>query len=264
MMIKISPLIRSKTLNAPYPKDFVVYPRNFCSDDINWALDLVTEAMRDVREKGIRLLVASRGDKKIAGIACWMQTFATQCLRDEENTEAQKHIKDNRNRNFDVFLGYAFKTSGSELPDVTPSDIWQMLKETLIPKWELSYIDPIAADYCEPKGIRPSKTSFPDEELLKKYLAEAIKGDVTVIIENSSVKKIPPPQPKRIPLMPPESPPPPPPPKPNPEKKTDTIQKKHQEREDIHKKPTKFPVKLALAILSAGSVAAAILYWLMK
>lgn len=262
MMIKIAPLIRSRTRNMPYSSDyFIVRPDDFSKNDINWAAGLVAEAMRNV-DDNCRVLAASKGDKKIAGIACTMRKFAADCLQgDEDQSNAQNYTKEKSNRDFDVFLGFAFKPSGNELPDVTPSDIWQCFKETLMPKWEFAYVDAITANYREPEGSRSFKTTFPNEELFKKYLAQAISGDTAVIIENSSVRKIPaaqPPklEPKEIPAVQAESDTQIKEPVDNKKKpnSNQTIRRKEEDTDNI-------PWKIIVAALS---VAVAILYWLIK
>lgn len=256
--MEISPLIRTRMFNSGYNANFAVYPEDFSKSDIDWAMRCVDEVMSN-NQTGIRRLVASKGEKKIAGFACTLSEFVSKFLSDAEQTEAKNYTCDKRDRNIPAFLGCAFKVSGNEVPDVTPADIWNLFMEKLSDKWRREFVPAISAGYSKPKSISSTVISSEDDRLFKKYLAEAVNGDVAVIIENGAIREIPLPKPE-----PPKKKPQPEPPKSDIPDNRHTDERKDNRRNHIESTPTNssIPVwlKAAPILIALGAGA----YWLIK
>ena len=195
--MKIAPLIHSRTLKCDYNMKFAVRPKDFNDSLTYWARSVILPATSDLDfVNNVRQIVASKGEIKIAGIVCTMKYFVENLLEGDEQNRARNYSRDNANRNFGVFLGYSFKTSGNEIPVVTYSDLWKMFERYLVPKWDWEIFDTPQIDYeYEVRGKKFSATIAKqgkkingveiyesslnaDENLFENYLARSMKEDV--------------------------------------------------------------------------------------
>lgn len=187
--MEIAPLIYSRTGECDYNSKFAVRPKSFT--EIQWARNKILAAMRNIgRFNGIRRIVASKNGVCIAGIVCTMKYFVNNCLTGAEKDAAQlySHI---RGTLYGVFLGYTFKGSAKEIPDVIDSDLWQWFSKYLVPEWEKKSARTVEVDYFNwkskpaPKincGVEFYDSAAVDEEKILKifdeYLARALTEEV--------------------------------------------------------------------------------------
>lgn len=117
-----------------------------------------------------------------------MKYFVNNCLSGTEKEDAQpySHI---RGTLYGVFLGYAFKGNGNEIPDVNYSDLWQWFKEYLAPEWEKKSARTVEVDYFSWDKVKPApKTNHGtefydsavsnDKKLFDEYLSRALTEEV--------------------------------------------------------------------------------------
>lgn len=190
--MKIAPLIHSRTGECDYNSKFAVRPTNFSSDSISWARSKILAATRNIdRLNGIRRLVAAKDGVCIAGIVCTMKYFVNNCLSDSQQDDAKPYA-DVQGRLYGVFLGYAFKSNGNEIPIVTKTDLWQWFEKYLVPEWNKKSARTVEVDYFDWDNIAPAHAdetsptdryfdvrlydaaNFDDEKLFREYLSEAL------------------------------------------------------------------------------------------
>lgn len=136
--MEVAPLIHSRTGQCDYNPKFAVRPKDF--SEIQWARSKILAATRNIdRFNGISRIVAAKNGVCIAGIVCTMKFFVNNCLTSADKDAAQPYI-DVHGRLYGVFLGYAFKGNGNEIPIVSDSDLWKWFKEYLTPEWEILLI----------------------------------------------------------------------------------------------------------------------------
>ena len=205
--MKIAPLIHSRTGKRDYNSKFAVCPTNFSADSILWARSKILAATRNIdRLNGIRRLVAAKDGICIAGIVCTMKYFINNCLATAQQ-DAAKPYADVQGRLYGVFIGYAFKSKGNEIPVVTNADLWQWFEKYLVPEWNKKSARTVEVDYFDWDNVAPAqaaKTSpndryfdvqlydaakFDDEKIFREYLSESLTSP-TEIAFCSNVDKI--------------------------------------------------------------------------
>ena len=143
--MEVAPLIHSRTGQCDYNSKFAVRPKGF--SEIQWARSKILAATRNIdRFNGIRRIVAAKNGICIAGIVCTMKYFVNNCLTCSERDAAQPYV-DVHGRLYGVFLGYTFKGSANEVPDVNYSDLWQWFSKYLVPEWEKKSARTVEVDY---------------------------------------------------------------------------------------------------------------------
>lgn len=147
--MKIAPLIHSRTFEVDFNSKFAVRPDDFTDSDIEWAREKILPSTQDLNIlNDVRLVVASKGGKCFAGVACMLDLFAERVLSSDKRREAEEFFCDNRGRYIKLFLGYVIKdASSNKIPDVRPSDLWQMFKEYLAPEWNRKAPETVLAPY---------------------------------------------------------------------------------------------------------------------
>lgn len=177
--MKIAPIIHSRTLKSDFNSNFAVRPKDL---NVDWAMSKILPSTRDIDIlDGVRRVVANDGKICIAGIACNFKMFAEKFLSAEERDDAKKYFCDERGREIKVFLGYAFKDSGT--PDVSASKLWKMFEKYFAPQWELEAPETKFAGYdeeCATKSVGKksfdkkfySSNEHADIELFEQCLAQ--------------------------------------------------------------------------------------------
>lgn len=177
--MKIAPIIHSRTLKSDFNSNFAVRPKDL---NVDWAMSKILPSTRDIDIlDGMRRVVANDGKICIAGIACNFKMFAEKFLSAEERNAAKKYFCDERGREIKVFLGYAFKDSGT--PDVSASKLWKMFEKYFAPQWELEAPETKFAGYdeeCATKSVGKksfdkkfySSNEHDDIELFEQCLAQ--------------------------------------------------------------------------------------------
>lgn len=186
--MEVAPLIHSRTGQCDYNPKFAVRPKDF--SEIQWARSKILAATRNIdRFNGIRRIVAAKNGVCIAGIVCTMKYFINNRLTDAEKDAAQPYV-DVHGRLYGVFLGYAFKGNGNEIPIITDSDLWQWFKEYLVPEWEKKSARTVEVDYFSWDKVKPANVTnhgteefydsatTNDEKLFDEYLSRALREDV--------------------------------------------------------------------------------------
>lgn len=190
--MKIAPLIHSRTGECDYNSKFAVRPKNFSSDSISWARSKILAATRNIdRLNGVRRLAAAKDGVCIAGIVCTMKYFINNCLSGSQQNDAKPYA-DVQGRLYGVFIGYAFKSKGNEIPVVTNADLWQWFEKYLVPEWNRKSAQTVEVDYFDWDNVasaRVGETSptdryfdvrlydaanFDNEKLFREYLSEAL------------------------------------------------------------------------------------------
>lgn len=196
MKMKIAPLIHSRTFEVDFNSKFAVRPDDFTDADIEWARKKILPSTQDLNIlNDVRLVVASQGNKCIAGVACMFDFFAKDLTTDERD-EAEEFFCDNRGRYIKVFLGYSIKDAATnEIPIVTPSDLWQMFKDNLKSEWYRKSLESVLAPYRDvktkpltPSTFKPAQifqgvslyemNSADNEKFFETYLALALKQNL--------------------------------------------------------------------------------------
>lgn len=176
--MEIAPLIHSRTFYSDFNQNFAARPKDL---NVQWAMNKILPAMRDADIlKGVRRVVATDGKLCIAGVACNFRYFVENYLSPDERTEAADYLHDERGREVKIFLGYAFKDSGT--PDVSDSKLWQMFKQTVAKVWKNNPAETVIAPYesCGAKSVAKKpldKKFYPTNErddlaLFEQCLAE--------------------------------------------------------------------------------------------
>lgn len=199
--MKIAPLIHSRTFEVDFNSKFAVRPDDFTDSDIEWAREKILPSTQDLNIlNDVRLVVASKGGKCFAGVACMLDLFAEKFLSTDERAEAEEFFCDNRGRYIKLFLGFVIKDASSKkIPDVAPSDLWQMLwqmfKEYLAPEWNRKAPETVLAPYRDVReksfvssSPRPAQifqgvelyemNPVVNEKLFDDYLARALKQNL--------------------------------------------------------------------------------------
>lgn len=200
--MKIAPLIHSRTFEVDFNSKFAVRPDDFTDSDIEWAREKILPSTQDLNIlNDVRFVVASKGGKCFAGVACMLDLFAEKFLSADERAYAENFFCDNRGRYIKLFLGFVIKNStANKIPDVMPSDLWQMLwqmfKEYLAPEWNRKAPETVLAPYRDirEKSFASSKPPKPaqifqgvelyemssavNEKLFDEYLAIALKKNL--------------------------------------------------------------------------------------
>ena len=196
--MKIAPLIHSRTFEVDFNSKFAVRPDDFTDSDIEWAREKILPSTQDLNIlNDVRFVVASKGGKCFAGVACMLDLFAEKFLSADERADAEKFFCDNRGRYIKLFLGFVIKdTASNKIPDVRFSDLWQMFKEYLAPEWNRKAPETVLAPYRDirEKSFASSKPPKPaqifqgvelyemssavNEKLFDEYLARALKQNL--------------------------------------------------------------------------------------
>ena len=199
--MKIAPLIHSRTFEVDFNSKFAVRPDDFTDSDIEWAREKILPSTQDLNIlNDVRLVVASKGGKCFAGVACMLDLFAEKFLSSDERREAEEFFCDNRGRYIKLFLGFVIKDASSKkIPDVAPSDLWQMLwqmfKEYLAPEWNRKAPETVLAPYRDvheknfvSSTPRPAQifqgvelyemNPVVNKKLFDEYLARALKQNL--------------------------------------------------------------------------------------
>ena len=158
-VLKIAPLIYSRTLHCDFHTNFAVRPKDI---DVTWARNKVLLAMNNINNlNGIRKIVAAKGDICIAGIGCNLSDFIEKNLP-EVKESAEKYFQDDNGRYIKVFLGYAFK--GSSIPNVSHLDLWKMFEKYFTPEWERKFFETVIAHYDYEVSEKNSVKDIPNGE----------------------------------------------------------------------------------------------------
>ena len=157
-MMKIAPLIHSRTFECDFNPNFAVLPNDFNDSDIQWARNKILPATSDLDIlNDIRFVVASNHCKHIAGVACILKFFADHYLTTDEQNEAKDFFYDDKGRAVKMFIGYSISgssISANDIPDINYSDFWKMFKEHLAPVWKRKVSETVKVPYGECKTKR--------------------------------------------------------------------------------------------------------------
>ena len=203
-LMKVYPLIHSRTGGCDYSSKFAVRPPHFTDADIKWARSKILPATRNIGLfNGIRRVVASEGKICIAGVVCTMKYFVNNCLSGAERDAAQPYA-DIQGTKYGVFLGCAFNKG--DAPKVTPSELWQWFKKYLAEKWNRKAFDGVESEQEDCDAVSradkftPSAecfaaqiydaAAFDDAELFNMYLFETANRDIAFCSNVEDIQRV--------------------------------------------------------------------------
>ena len=144
-MIKIAPLIHSRTYCCDFNTDFLVRPDTFMSSDIEWARDNILSATNNIDLlDGVRWLIIKKENIIVAGIVCFIKDLINLIsLSDEQQKEANLYIKDDKGRRIYAFIGFAINNKDKDEVNIDFSH--EYLLNTFIkyiqPVWNHKVVD---------------------------------------------------------------------------------------------------------------------------
>lgn len=165
-MIKIAPLIHSRTYCCDFNTDFLVRPDTFMSSDIEWARDNILSATNNIDLlDGVRWLIIKKENTIVAGIVCFIKDLINlTSLSDEQQKEANLYIKDDKGRRIYAFIGFAIDNKDKD--EVNMDFSYEYLLNTFIkyiqPVWNHKLVDTTKVTFNNYYSTKITSRNNPD------------------------------------------------------------------------------------------------------
>lgn len=107
-MIKIAPIIHSRTYKCDFNPNIIVHPENL---NIEWARNKIvsaTSSINNMEHGTVRWVIARESNKSIAGIVCYIKDLIKFCNKEEKTIS--KLCYDNKGRSIFAFIGISFQS----------------------------------------------------------------------------------------------------------------------------------------------------------
>lgn len=198
-MLEIAPLIHSRTRQCDFVPHFAVRPDDFDPDDTQWANEKILSATDNIDRlnDGIRWLVFSKGEKRVAGIVCFLKNLVNRSNLSENNMKEDSILlSDIAGRPLFAFVGYSIKgTSENKIPDINYDMLWETFRSNMLPVWERKVIETQIKGYAqanEKSTVSISDVKYTkvnelslygmsvatDKMLFDAFLSDAMKKDI--------------------------------------------------------------------------------------
>lgn len=192
-MIKVAPLIHSRTLYCDFNPRFLARPRNMTDSQALKIRKKILEATKSVDSlKGFRWVVFREDSLCVAGLVCFVEQLALQCQIKES-----KFFLDSKGRPIYAFIGavMADENVGNDagIPELSYQQLWDWYTKAMRDVWERQVVD---TELTDDEPIETENQSLPDYEkhvihskdvyessemvdrkLFYKYLQLALKGN---------------------------------------------------------------------------------------
>lgn len=165
-MIKIAPLMHSRTYCCDFNTDFLVRPDTFMSSDIEWARDNILSATNNIDLlDGVRWLIIKKENTIVAGIVCFIKDLINlTSLSDEQQKEANLYIKDDKGRRIYAFIGFAIDNKDKD--EVNMDFSYEYLLNTFIkyiqPVWNHKLVDTTKVTFNNYYSTKITSRNNPD------------------------------------------------------------------------------------------------------
>ncbi|CDB97259.1 hypothetical protein [Megamonas funiformis] len=204
-MIKISPIIHSRTYYCDFNPKFIVRPEGFSDEDISWIRKRILIATSDInRIPDERWICINYKGKIIAGIVCFINRLIIKCNANDNN-----FTKDEKGRNIYAFIGVVIENKTNNVSiDLNHNFLLNLYNEYIPKLWEKKVLESIQCKYKEIdkklinnnnspikekvksiKNLVIYETDINDKDLFNYYLSQN-KSFCSNIINFNDVKNI--------------------------------------------------------------------------
>ena len=152
-ILKVAPLIHTRTYSCDFNSEFVVRPDCFLDSDIKWARKYILNATGGIEiAKGERWVIVDNGKYRLAGVVGVLKNICNKCaLSDEEYSKSQSLFCDDEGRLVYAFIGVVIEKgiSAGSAGKITYDYLWHKYLEYIFPIWKRTYQEVILKGFVE-------------------------------------------------------------------------------------------------------------------
>lgn len=145
-MIRIAPIIHSRTYYCDFNPKFIVRPEGFSDEDISWIRKRILIATSDIdRIPNERWICINYKGKIIAGIVCFINKLIIKCDVNDNN-----FTKDEKGRNIYAFIGIVIENkTDNESIGLDYKFLLNLYNKYISKLWEKKVLESIQCKYEE-------------------------------------------------------------------------------------------------------------------
>lgn len=145
-MIRIAPIIHSRTYYCDFNPKFIVRPEGFSGEDISWIRKRILIATSDIdRIPNERWICINYKGKIIAGIVCFINKLIIKCDVNDNN-----FTKDEKGRNIYAFIGIVIENkTDNESIGLDYKFLLNLYNKYISKLWEKKVLESIQCKYEE-------------------------------------------------------------------------------------------------------------------
>ena len=145
-MIRIAPIIHSRTYYCDFNPKFIVRPEGFSDEDISWIRKRILIATSDIdRIPNERWICINYKGKIIAGIVCFINKLIIKCDVNDNN-----FTKDEKGRNIYAFIGIVIENkTDNESINLDYKFLLNLYNKYISKLWEKKVLESIQCKYEE-------------------------------------------------------------------------------------------------------------------
>lgn len=153
-MLKVAPLIHSRTLRCDFNPGFLVRPNDFTDSDAKIIHKRILEATASIDSmQGFRWIVFHEGKFCVAGAVCILKNLASKC---DIPTEDEKFFFDIRQRSTYAFIGGSIQSDDGAIPEISYQQLWDWYVTNVSDIWERTVVETQKTDYLQVPFYEPN------------------------------------------------------------------------------------------------------------
>lgn len=149
-ILKVAPLIHTRTYNCDFNSEFLVRPDCFLDSDIKWARKYILNATGEIDNiQGERWIIVDNGKYKLAGVVGFLKNICNRCtLSDDEYSKSKFLFCDDKGRLVYAFIGVVIEKNMG-FGKITYDYLWRKYLEYIFPIWKRTYQEVILKGFVE-------------------------------------------------------------------------------------------------------------------
>ena len=146
-ILKVAPLIHTRTYSCDFNSEFLVRPDCFLDSDIKWARKYILNATGGIEDaKGERWVIVDNGKYRLAGVVGLLKNICNKCtLSNEEYSKSESLFRDDEGRLVYAFIGVVIE-KGISAGKITYDYLWH---KYIFPIWNRTYQEVILKGFVE-------------------------------------------------------------------------------------------------------------------
>ena len=138
MIVKVAPIIHTRTFYNDFLSSFLVRPDYFTSEDIDWARRFIRASTADIDlMKGKRYVVLDNGKIRIAGIV----TITSELAEKSKQVIDKRYFHDDKGRNIFAFIGICIKSPLETYISLTNEVFAEIFENFVVPVFDNKIVD---------------------------------------------------------------------------------------------------------------------------
>lgn len=153
-MLKVAPLIHSRTLRCDFNPGFLVRPNNFTDSDARIIHKRILEVTASIDSmQGFRWVVFREGRFCVAGAVCILKNLASKC---DIHKDDEKFFLDIRQRSTYAFIGGSIQSDDGTVPEFSYQQLWDWYVTNVSDIWERTVVETQKTDYLQVPSYEPN------------------------------------------------------------------------------------------------------------